>query len=148
MNSRKSKSHDHVGPILTSGWHVADRWRNHLHDNWGRCSPGWFSLHCKCDKSWTKLRTHDLRYHFRTTTKASRALSIGLIHLPLSRVSVWLQTAPLEAFVIYHKWYRKLAARVVSQWPLLCRIYGPNVPGDGHTLAQDDLPGTRSSELM
>ena len=36
----------------------------------------------------------------------------------LGVVALWFQTAPLEAFVIARKWYRKLAALGVSQWPL------------------------------
>ena len=87
----------------------------------------------------------------------------------LGVVSVLFQTAPLEAFVIYHEWYRKLAARGVSQWPLSrhgpsrppCSkprsvlsstaasngaVYGPNVPAwcvVTATLAQYDLTGKR-----
>ena len=43
-----------------------------------------------------------------------------------------------EDFVIARKLYRKLAARGVSQWPLVRygAVYGRKVPGDGH-------PGSR-----
>ena len=34
----------------------------------------------------------------------------------LGVVAVPFQTAPLEAFVISHKWYRKLAVRGFFQW--------------------------------
>ena len=41
-------------------------------------------------------------------------LSFGFLHTKLGVVGVGFQTAarsaPLEAFVVYHKWYRKLAS--------------------------------------
>ena len=49
----------------------------------------------------------------------------------LGVVVVWIQTGPLEAFVISHKWYRKFSVLLFST-EFQCPIYGPNVPGDGH----------------
>ena len=64
----------------------------------------------------------DLRYHFLAITKRLQELSIGFLHHKLGVVGVGFQTAPLEAFAIDRKWYRKLAALGVSQWPLRCHV--------------------------
>ena len=62
-------------------------------------------------------------------------------------MSVYFQTAPLEAFVIYHKWYRKLAARGVSQSVVATVPYTAQAYLVMATLAQDDLPGRRRVSL-
>ena len=65
----------------------------------GWCSPGWFSPHCKSDK----IKKFQLKVPFMSdhdSFKSSRLDS----HSKLGAVAVGFQTAPLEAFVIYHKW--------------------------------------------
>ena len=62
------------------------------------------------------------------------------VYSKLGVVAVYIQTGPLEAFVAARKWYRKFS--VVLNFSVLytAQMYLVTV-----ALAQDDLPGRRST---
>ena len=88
-----------------------------------------------------KARTANLRYHLWGTTKASRG-AVWVVQRRL-RACCTIQTRVLEAFVIAHKWYRKL--RLLN---FVSFAVGTDSPRDAPTphlletqLNQYDLPG-------
>jgi hypothetical protein len=75
-------------------------------------------------------------------------LSFGFLQQAVGVVAVGFQTAPLEAFVVAGKVYRKFSLVGVSQWPERRPVYSPQpYLVQTATLARDDLPGRRRQSV-